>query len=89
MTEMMIEKLYDAQDYNKLIRFDVYGDGVNIVITMVPDVMEVDGWYVITDKDKGSGTLISFRIDSDVEYDECGVYLFKSGKLTVMLGELN
>ena len=87
MTETMINRLYNAQDNDEMLRFGIYGNGTSIVVTMIPDAMEVDGWFEITDKEKGSGTLVSFRIDSDVEYDGYGVYSFKSGELTVEIGE--
>ena len=89
MIETMVKRLYDAQDNDEELRFGIYGNGTSIVVTMIPDVMEVDGWFEITDKEFGFGTLVSFRIDSDVEYDGYGVYSFKSGELTVEIGEIN
>lgn len=87
MTKMMVDRLYSAQDNNEYVRFDIYGKGVNIVITIIPEVMQVDEWFDITDKKNGSETMISFSIDSDVEYDECGFYSFKSGELTIEIEE--
>ena len=89
MVETMIKRLYNAQDNDEELRFGIYGKGISIVVTIIPDVMEVGRWFEISDKEKGFGTLLSFRIDSDVEYDGYGVYSFKSGELTVEVGELN
>ena len=88
MEEKMIELLYYAQNNDEELHFGVYGKGVNVAIQMVPDVMEVNGWYSITDKERGSDILIAFSVDSDIEYDEYDyIFSFKSGELTVEIGE--
>ena len=84
----MIKKLIDAQDYNEELRFGVYGKGINISITMIPDIMEYGTWFEITDKERGGDVMICFDIDSDVAYDEIEeLYTFSIGDLTVEIGE--
>lgn len=88
MAEKMIKRLYDAQDYNEELRFGVYGEGINVLITMIPDVMEYGRWYEITDKENGSGISISFDIDSNVSYNEDeDIFTFTVGELTIEIGE--
>ena len=90
MMKKMIEKLYDAQDYDKELYFGIYGNGINISITIVPDIMEIGNWFKISDKKSNSYIIVSFSLDSDVMYDEYeDFYKFKSGDITIEIGEIN
>lgn len=52
------------------ISYATDSDEVSMAMEIIPELLIMGGWVLISDKHKGMRSYFSFRIDSEVEYDE-------------------
>ena len=70
--ERLVEFLMAANDNNTKVVMDYTLNSGNVTFSaeIVPDIMVVDDWMDIYDKEMGSALHAAVKVESDVEYNE-------------------
>jgi len=84
----MINKA-DEENTSISISYSTDSDDISISMEIVPEILIMNKWVSIADKEKGMRTYFSFQIDSDVEYDDIDEeYTVTVGDGTLIIAEL-
>lgn len=84
----MINKA-DEENASISISYSTDSDDISVSMEIVPEILIMNKWVSIADKEKGMRTYFSFQIDSDVEYDDIDEeYTITVGDGTLIIAEL-
>lgn len=70
--ERLVNFLTAANENNAkvVINYTLYSGNITFNAEMIPDIMVVDGWMDIYDKEMGSALHAAVKVEADIEYDE-------------------
>lgn len=89
--EGLVKMINKANEEDRFISISYASDSDDISVTMeiIPEIMILNKWVSIADKESGMRTYFSFQIDSDVEYDELEeAYTVTIGEGTLIIAEV-